>query len=980
MKSLKARLMILVLLAVMPAVAVIIYSRTENRLEAVHVARRETLSLAGTVSASYHQVIVLTRNLTAMLAQVPSVRSGPLPVCQRFLARILEQNPSLANIGVIDRQGELGCSAVPFQGRVYLGNRPYFQAAIQGRRQVVGSFQIGRVIHTPMVVFAAPLVSADRSIRGVVYASLRLSWLDGLAARARLPPRSTLTVLDNQGTIIARYPDPEIWLGRTSPVLARLVQRLGSRREVEVTGQGVDGIRQIFAVYRERVTGVGLDPYVIVGVPEAEVFAAGRRILATNLLLLGVAAGLLLAIAWLAGDRLIVRRVRALVTAADRFGAGERTVRARLAGHDELSTLGASFDRMADLLAANTRDLENQVERVSRLNRTYQVLSAINGAILRIRNRDALLEEACRIAVELGGHPMAWIGLAVSGTDQVRVAAHAGIDRELLEKIRVSMNVSLPQGQGTVGPALETGHTSICHDVATDPRMAPWRESLLTAGCRSVATFPLSVMGKVMGSFTLYAARPGFFDPEEVRLFEEVAADTALGLEIIETGAQRDYLAHHDPATGLLNRGSFVNLLDQTLRVFARGRGEASVLAIEIPEVAGIADRYGRHQAEAILRELAPRLVTQLREGDVVGMLDGHSFGIALLSGSGKPVDPEAAAQRILRDFPRETVLQGTQHRLTARIGAARHDRGMDAETLVRNAEVAVHTLERSPEQGFQFFSHQEDLREARRHRVGQGLHHALENSELSLLYQPCLDLQTGQVAGAEALLRWHPPDLGPVPPGEFIPIAEQNGCIGEIGAWVFRSVLEQARAWEELGCSPGTISINLSARELANLHLAANIEDLLRRGGIDTERCPIAIELTETAAVRDFSRAAATLGKIRALGLKVYLDDFGTGYSSLLYLQQMPLDVLKIDLSFIRRITEDPASLALTRSSISLAHSLRLRVIAEGVETEAQRTLLRELGCDLIQGYLVSRPLSLEQLASFLREREGTVPPPGSC
>lgn len=970
MKSLQVRLMILVLLAVMPAVAVIIHSRMENRAAALRAARRETLSLADTVSTSYAQVIELTRNLTAMLALVPTIHSGSPLVCHRFLARILKRNPSLANIGVIDKQGDLQCSAVPLKSRVYLGNRSYFKAAIHGERHVVGSFQIGRVIHTPMVVFATPLVTADRSIRGVLYASLRLSWLNGLAARARLPPRSTLTVLDNGGTIIARYPHPQAWLGRTSPALVRLIRRLGSRRRLEVIGSGVQGVRQIIAVYRERVAGVGLDPYVIVGIPEAEVFSLERKILAGNLLLLGMAAGLLLVIAWLAGDRLIVRRVKALVTAADRFGAGDLTVRTRLGGRDELASLGTSFDRMAELLETNTRDLESQVERVRRLNRIYRVLSAINSAILRIRNREKLFEEACRIAVELGGHSMAWIGVVVAGSDQVTIGAHAGRGRELLEGLLAPRNATLLEGGGSVGSAIRSGLLGICQDVAADPRMMPWRNLLLAAGCRAIATFPLSVAGRVSGSFTIGAEKSGSFDEEEVRLFQEVAADIALGLEIIETGVQRDHLAHHDPATDLPNRGYFVDLLDRALRVFARGGGGASVLAVEIPEVDEIIDRYGWHQAEEILRELAPRLVERLREGDVVSRLDKHSFGIALLSGSLEPVDPEAAALRILRDFPREIGVQDTRHRLTAFIGAARHEPGMDAETLVRNAEIAVHTLERTTERRFQFFSQQADLREVRRHRIGQALHQALENDELTVLYQPYLDIRTGQMAGAEALLRWQHPDLGPVSPGEFIPIAEQTGCIHEIGAWVFRSVLRQVRAWNDRGHSPGTVSINLSARELADPRIVEQIENHLRDSGIDLAVCPLAIELTETAAVRDFSRVATALGKIRALGFKIYLDDFGTGYSSLLYLQQMPLDVLKIDLSFIRRMIKDRASLALTRSSITLAHSLDLQVIAEGVETVAQLALLGELGCDSAQGYLVSRPLSADSLERFLEKR----------
>ena len=201
------------------------------------------------------------------------------------------------------------------------------------------------------------------------------------------------------------------------------------------------------------------------------------------------------------------------------------------------------------------------------MNRIYRVLSGINGVILRVRDRDELMHHACNIAVELGDHPMAWIGLVSPDSDEVRLLSHAGQCREMIESLTVSTDASRPEGRGTVGPALRSRRPSICNDVAGDPRMMPWCETLLRNNCQAVATFPLVTMDRVIGNFTLYADRVGYFDADEVSLFEEVAADTGLGMELIETSEQRDYLANHDPVTGLFNRHRFIGDLDQAFKV-----------------------------------------------------------------------------------------------------------------------------------------------------------------------------------------------------------------------------------------------------------------------------------------------------------------------------------------------------------------------------------------------------------------------------
>lgn len=968
-KRLRTRLFVLVLLAVLPAMGAIIYSGYRDQHVAYARARQQAETLAQTVAASFRRANRETALLVATLAQVPAVRSGTTAECDSFIRRILKRNASLGNIGVIDRRGDLVCSAVHFKGTVYLGDRSYYKKARALHQNVVGTFQIGRVVHVPLIVFAAPLAAGTRADREVVYASLSLIWLNKLVTATHLPKGSTLTVLDAGHRVIAHYPQPQKWLGKRIPVLTRLVQGLHSSESAITSERGVGDTNQLFSVFTLR--GMEGEPasYVIVGIPESQILGSGMKAMLASLATLGLVTLLLLSIGWWGSRKLILRRLDTLVYAAELLGKGVLSARSRLQGRDELARLGSTFDTMAESLEAHSRSLENQVTRVDRLNRTYRVLSGINGVILRVRDRETLLQEACRIAVELGGHSMAWIGLVSPEADRVQLAAHAGNCREMIEALYVSADASRPEGGGTVGSALRTLKPCVVNDIASDPRMTPWREELLANDCKAVATFPLFIQDRVIGNFTVYSTQVGYFDEEDIHLFEEVASDTALGLELIETSEQRDYLANHDPVTGLENHQRFLANLEQTLRVLPEGSPPPWVLAVEIPELRRIKNHFGHHVTDEIMRKFIPGLKAILEEPDSLAVLSGGGFGIALLQADDSRRDVRSVADRIVALCPCEMEVDGHQHLLTVRIGAARADADISVDILVRNAEVALHALDASPDKQFQTYSRQHDARETRRYQVRQGLRRALARNDFEVVYQPYLDMRSGRQAGAEALLRWNSEELGPVSPGEFIPVAEENGLIGDIGAWIFQRVLRQIKTWQDEGFDPGTVSVNVSATELQQPGVTKLIQSYLASSGVDLCRSPVALELTETAVVQDFEHVSSILEDIRQLGIRIYLDDYGTGYSSLLYLQRTPLDVLKIDLSFIRRIVEDPTSLALTRSSISLAHSLDLQVIAEGVENEEQLAILRELGCDIAQGFLYSRPLPSGEVRRFVAE-----------
>lgn len=963
----------MVLLAVLPAVGAIVYSGIRAQHRAYSNAREEARVIDTSLAEDFKRHSEEARVLVTTLAQVPAILRGGSEQCDRFLRRVMRRNVSMGNIGVINNRGYLACTAVPYSGKLYLGDRSYYRDALKVGKSVLGVFQIGRVVPIPLVVFAAPLPAGARGGRAVVYASMKIAWLDRIVAASKLPKDSTLTVLDAQRHVIARYPDPGKWLGKRVPVLGRLTRSLATNQLDLETGPGLNGKRRLFASYAQSGAGGKPDSYVIVGIPKNEVEGELREALLVSAITLALVTVLFLVLGWWASSKLILARVGILVSTAEQIGKGLRTARTRLKGSDELARLGMAFDEMADSLEVHGDKLESQIKRVNRLNRVYQILTAINGAILRIRDRDALLQEVCRIAVDIGGHPMAWIGLLASESDRVTLAAHAGRNREMIETLYVSVDDSRPEGRGTVGPALRSLKPAVVNDIANEPRMAAWRESLLEIDCLSVATFPLHIQGRVIGNFTLYASQTNYFDEEDIRLFEEVTSNTALGLELIETGEQRDYLAHHDPATGLHNRQHFIMNIGQILRVLPDARQQLCVLAIEVPELSTIADHYGLHVADGFRNRLIPQLQEVLEASDSLAALGTNTFGAALLE-NGDKSRTDSVVTQLLAMCPFDIEVDGQRNLLTIRIGSASAEQGTDAGNLVRSAEVALRSLEAKSGGKYQAYAREQDDVDSRRYQVWEGLHRAIANDELQVYYQPYQHVATGRYAGAEALVRWHSCDLGPVSPGEFIPVAEAHGIIGDIDAWVFRMVLDHSCAWQDEGIDVGVIGVNMSAKELQDAGIVEEIRGRLAKSGLEPWRCPLALEITETAVVDNFETVHEILDKLRELGLEICLDDYGTGYSSLLYLQRAPLDVLKIDLSFVRRIVEDPTSLALTRSSISLGHSLDLEVIAEGVETEEQLEILKSLGCDYAQGYLYSRPLPKDEFERFIQDCPDTA------
>jgi diguanylate cyclase (GGDEF)-like protein/PAS domain S-box-containing protein len=432
--------------------------------------------------------------------------------------------------------------------------------------------------------------------------------------------------------------------------------------------------------------------------------------------------------------------------------------------------------------------------------------------------------------------------------------------------------------------------------------------------------------------------------------------------------AQLLQLAHYDVLTSLPNRVLFYDRLKQSLAQAKRNQWNVGVLFIDVDRFKNVNDTLGHAVGDQLLQQVSGRLTTSVRSGDTVGRLGGDEFAI-VLSNLTSAQDANLVAQKILASFNDAFKLGGAEIYVTASIGISLYpDDSLDQDTLIRNADAAMYRAKEIGRNNYQFYTPEMNIRAQELLSMESNLRRALDRDEFLLHFQPKASAATGEITGVEALLRWRHPERGLVSPAEFIPVLEETGLIVPVGEWVIKAACEQVRAWQQAGITPVPVAVNLSARQFQSPRLGASIVSVIEASGIEPRF--LELEITESSLMQNADSAVSTLQFLKSRGLRISIDDFGTGYSSLAYLKRFPLDALKIDRSFVRDLTTDPDDATITRAVISMAHSLGLKVIAEGVETESQYEFLAENGCDEIQGYLFSRPLSAADCGAMLNEQ----------
>jgi diguanylate cyclase (GGDEF)-like protein/PAS domain S-box-containing protein len=612
-------------------------------------------------------------------------------------------------------------------------------------------------------------------------------------------------------------------------------------------------------------------------------------------------------------------------------------------------------------------------EKIKRLNRVYAVLSGVNAAIVRIRDRHELFQEACRIIVEHGRFVLGWIAVLDHATGNLRAVGHAGLPASTVaDSAFFDGSVGLVPA-GTAAAALRDRRSAVDNNIRDSLELMhakPAQDTFVVRrlaielGAKSVIVLPLVVEREPFGILTLYASEQNFFDDEEIKLLNGLAWDISFGLEFIAKEEKVDYLAYYDVLTGLANRSLFLERLEQKLKPTGRLKAKVAVFALDVDRFKSINEALGRQAGDELLKQVAERLVGTNGDATRFARIAADRYAIFAAGMESEETVGRYVEQKLDAIFGAPFHVANEELRIFGRVGISMFPNdGASAEALFRNAEAALKKAKTGGDR-FLFYTEQMTARVAEQLGLESKLRQALEKEQFVLYYQPKVDLESRNIVGVEALIRWQSPELGLVSPMKFIPLMEETGMILEVGAWALSRAVTDHLRWMEMRLPAPRVAVNVSAIQLRNKDFVNMVKQAIGRGanppGID-------LEITESLIMQDIEDNIRKLKEVRGLGVSIAIDDFGTGYSSLAYLAKLPVQTLKIDRSFVITMLDDPDTMTLVQTIITMAHSLRLKVVAEGVEAEAQAKMLHLLRCDEMQGYLFSKPVPFDALSALL-------------
>ncbi len=624
-------------------------------------------------------------------------------------------------------------------------------------------------------------------------------------------------------------------------------------------------------------------------------------------------------------------------------------------------------------LVAVARDISERRRheaQIAHLMRVRQMQSSINAAVLRIRDPDSLLREACRVASDVGGYERATLWVVDANAGRAWPTYGSGATGDLPTPAAVEIGNGTEPDTSLVSRAIRTGDIAVCNDLMQSQPPVAGRERLIELGFKSLVAIPLSIAEK-QGALTLASRDINLIGDEEILLLQDIRSSLAFALAYHQTASAAAYLSYFDDLTGLAKRGLFCERLDLVLRDTPDPQRSLTIAAFDIHGLAHINDRFGRRVGDLMLQRVAERL---RRHSDTEERISYFGGGTFLLVEPGTSASAENIAA--LLDgavFGDPFDIEGHSIRVSCLLGVARYPGdGAQADVLVQNAEAA---LKRAKDTGEQYLTY--DLRMhsdiAERLELEHKLRTALDEQQFVLHYQPQVNIASGRIESVEALLRWKDPDGGLVMPATFLPTLEASGLIVPVGDWILERAVTDCARWRRLGLGPVRVAVNISALQLRRRSFVETVVRLA--GGLNRAGYGLDLEITESSLLEDIDATTRKMAEVRAAGIRVALDDFGTGYSSLGLLSRLPVDILKIDRSFIRGLPSDPGCVALTSSVIQLASAFGLGTVAEGVETLEQLEKLRELRCLQSQGFLHSKAVPLDELEVMLA---GGIPTAG--
>jgi PAS domain S-box-containing protein/diguanylate cyclase (GGDEF)-like protein len=603
-----------------------------------------------------------------------------------------------------------------------------------------------------------------------------------------------------------------------------------------------------------------------------------------------------------------------------------------------------------------------QEERLRRLTRTYRMLSSTSSAILRLRSRADLLDEVCRIAVDQGGYDCVSIALTDPGTKSLRLHATAGTD---VADPSAMENLPAPAEHDRLQQVMRSGAPLIINDLTLESEGPLGNSSAQLDEYRALAALPLLVDGTAVGVMTLLSADREVFDEAEIGVLLELTANLGYALQYLEKDEAVHFLSYFDSLTGLAKRPLFCERLAGAISLNEADVQSQMVIAFDVQKLGAINDSFGRYIGDRLIERIAARLKQSHDDTEHLAYLGGGTF-VALLSNSGKLDSTAQISQNaISRLFTEPFHIDGQEFRVAMRYGIAFHPQDAEsADALVQNAETALKAAREDNEKSMPYalVTQRPTTRSV---ALEARLAGALDRDEFLLHYQPKVMLATGRISGFEALLRWRDKQDGLVPPALFIPLLERSGAIIEVGEWVLLKAMADVRAWHAAGVEAVRVAVNVSPMQLRRRDF---VDRILR--GVDASLAhpaEVDIEITESMLMQDIELSIGKLAQLREAGVGVAIDDFGTGYSSLRLLARLPVDVLKIDRSFVQSAFEAPSNVTLISTIVSLARSFHMQTVAEGVETMEQAHFLRQIDCDQAQGYLFARPAPAMEVPSMI-------------
>ena len=907
--SIRARLILLVLAIILPTSGLVAWLGAAEVRDTRNTAYASVKVLADNTADELGTLLRDKEELLQRLAVRPLIRALDPLRCDPIVREYARLHPEFTTMVVRDAAGNSVCSYIPNPARRIGGDAfPWFAEGVRRGGFNAGDAYLGYQTGHWVSVLTYPVRDDVGKVAGLLVLPLDLQKLQQRLLRS-IPAGTMVAVTDRQDKLLLHSKGMSAPIGGPVPNLQSDLMRASGAGFF--SSDRIDGKLRLYAY--ATVPGAGWR--VFTGVPQHEVLANYRRRLARSIVIgIGVLLlSLLLAYRIASG---IVLPVRALAKTTTRIAGGDLAARARVTGPAEVRSVAHEFNRMLDVRADAETALRASEERLHAI--VHMAAEAI-----------VVVDEEYRIVLF---NPTAERIFGCSADEVIGSSAERFVPPRLRDVCRQLVR-GFVEGPGN---SMHMGKRAEAFGLRADGEEFPLEISLSR----------IFQSGKPLYSAVLNDLSARRREEERLKA-----------------------LTNYDALTELPNRALFQQRLERALVRAQRYNEGLAVLLIDLDRFKNVNDTLGHDAGDRVLQAVAERLRVSLDDGDIVARMGGDEFGVLI-----EKVDDTRlvgnVARKLLKAIADVLILDGQEYHLTASIGVSTCPAdGAETATLLKNADIAMYRAKDRGRNDVRFFAAAMNARSMERLTLETGLRHALARGEFLLHYQPKVDIASGRITGMEALVRWMRPGAGMVSPGEFIPVAEETGLIEQIGGWVLKTACERNRAWQCQGLPALRVAVNLSARQFAQANLVSEVARVL-----DASRLApgsLELEITESMVMDDPERAIRTLQQLKSMGIALAIDDFGTGYSSLVYLKRFPIDNIKIDRSFIKDIPASNDDAIITRTIIDMTHNLRLKAVAEGVETVAQLEFLREHGCDEIQGYYFSRPLAEEAFLQLVQDQE---------